>query len=224
VPTQRQGGIWAPPGAALAPDGSLLVATGNGSATTNYDGGNSVIRLSPDLRQLDSFTPTDSPQLNANDLDLGSTTPLQVGSGLVFQIGKAGVGYLLRADHLGGVGGQAYSAQVCRAVLGATTFSAPLVFVPCDDGLVALRLGGGAQPSFSEAWRVPDVSVGPAIVAGGALWALDRNTGDLVAFDITSGAVRGRVQVGRSNDFATPASGSGQIYMAGGGQLVALAE
>jgi outer membrane protein assembly factor BamB len=224
VPSERQAGIWAPPGAALATDGSLLVATGNGGAATTYDGGNSVVRLSPDLHQLDSFTPTDSPRLNENDLDLGSTSPLQVGGGLVFQVGKAGVGYLLRADHLGGVGGQAYSAQVCKGVLGATTFSAPLIFVPCEDGLVALRLATGARPSFSEAWRVSTVSAGPAIVAGGALWALDRDTGDLVALDLTSGALRARTHVGRSNDFATPASGGGQLYVGAGGQLIALAE
>jgi outer membrane protein assembly factor BamB len=224
VPSQREGAIWAPPGAALAPDGTLLVATGNGSATTSYDGGNSVIRLSPDLHQLDSFTPTNSPQLNAEDRDLGSTTPLQVGGGLVFQIGKAGVGYLLHADRLGGVGGQAYSGQVCRSVLGATTYSAPLIVVPCEDGLVALRVESAAQPSFSVAWRVASLTTGPAIVAGGTLWALDRNAGDAVALDLTTGAVRARVHVGGANHFATPGSGGGQLYVAAGGQLVALAE
>jgi outer membrane protein assembly factor BamB len=224
VPSQRQGAIWAPPGAALAADGTLLVATGNGSATTSYDGGNSVIRLSPDLHQLDSFTPTDAPQLSAEDNDLGSTTPLQVDGGLVFQIGKAGVGYLLRSDHLGGVGGQSYSAQVCGSALGATTYRAPLIVVPCEDGLVALRLDSGGQPRFSVAWRDASLTTGPAIVAGGALWALDRNSGDAVALDVTTGAVRARVHVGGANHFATPSSGGGQLYVAAGGQLTALAE
>jgi outer membrane protein assembly factor BamB len=224
VPSQRQAGLWAPPGAALAADGTLLVATGNGSATATYDGGNSVIRLSPDLHQVDSFTPTDAPQLSAEDIDLGSTTPLQVGGGLVFQIGKAGVGYLLRGDHLGGVGGQAYSAQVCGSVLGATTYRAPLIVVPCEDGLVALRLDSGGQPGFSVAWRVASLTTGPAIVAGGALWALDRNSGDAVALDVTTGAVRARVHVGAATHFATPGSGGGQLYVAAGGQLTALAE
>ncbi len=224
VPAQRQAAIWAPGGAALAPDGTLLVATGNGSATTTYDGGNSVIRLSPDLHQLDSFTPTNSPELNATDTDLGSTAPLQVGGGLIFQIGKAGVGYLLRADHLGGVGGQAYSAQVCGSVLGATTYASPLIIVPCEDGLVALRLGSGGQPSFTVAWRDSTLTAGPTIVANGTAWAMDRNVGDLVGLDITTGAVRARVHVGGSNHFAAAASGGGQVYAAAGGQLVALAE
>jgi hypothetical protein len=184
-----------------------------------------VVRLSADLHQLDSFTPTDAPQLSAEDGDLGSTAPLQVTGGLVFQVGKAGVGYLLRADHLGGVGGQAYSAQVCGSVLGATNFSAPLIAVPCEDGMVALRLAvaNGAQPSFSVAWRVADLTAGPAIVAGGTLWAIDRSAGDVVGLDLTTGSERARVHVGRSNHFATPASGGGQLYVAAGGQLVALA-
>jgi hypothetical protein len=224
VPSQRQGAVWAPGGAAVAADGTLLVATGNGSSTTGYDGGNSVIRLSPDLRQLDSFTPTDAPQLSATDTDLGSTVPLQVGGGLVFQIGKAGVGYLLRADRLGGVGGQAYSAQVCGSVLGATSYSAPLIVVPCEDGLVALRLGSGGQPGFSVAWRDSTLRAGPAIVANGTLWAMDHDAGDVVGVNMATGAVRARVHLGRSNHFATPASGGGQLYAAAGGQLVALAE
>lgn len=226
VPSQQRAGIWAPPGAALAPDGTLLVATGNGSSDTPYDGSDSVVRLSPDLRQLDSFTPTDAPRLSAEDNDLGSTAPLQVGGGLVFQIGKSGVGYLLRADHLGGVGGQAYSAPVCGSVLGAVTFSSPLILVPCEDEMVALRLaaGSGAPPGFSVAWRAPELVAGPPIVAGGTLWAMDRNAGDVVGLDIATGKERARVHVGRSNDFATPASGGGQLYVAAGGQLVALAE
>jgi hypothetical protein len=183
-----------------------------------------VIRLSPELRQIDLFAPTDAPQLNTTDTDFGSTTPLQVGGGLVFQIGKAGVGYLLRADHLGGVGGQAYSAQVCGGVLGATSYSAPLIIVPCEDGLVALRLGGGGQPSFSVAWRDSTLRAGPAIVANATVWAMDRDTGDVVGVDLATGAVRGRVHLGSSNHFATTASGGGQLYAAAGGQLVALAE
>jgi hypothetical protein len=162
--------------------------------------------------------------LSATDTDLGSTTPLQVGGGLVFQIGKAGVGYLLRADHLGGVGGQAYSAQVCGSVLGATSYSAPLVVVPCEDGLVALHLGGGGQPSFSVAWRDSTLSAGPAIVAKATIWAMDRDAGDIVGLDVANGTVRARVHLGRSNHFATAASGGGQLYAAAGGQLVALAE
>jgi outer membrane protein assembly factor BamB len=122
------------------------------------------------------------------------------------------------------VGGQAYSAQVCGSVLGATTYSEPLVVVPCEDELVVLRLGSGGQPSFSVAWRVSTVAAGPTIVANGTVWAMDRDAGDVVGLDITTGAVRARVHLGGSNHFTTPASGGGQLYVAAGGELVALAE
>ena len=46
LPTQREGGFWAPPGAAVAADGSLYLASGNSSSSGTYDYGNSVIRLS----------------------------------------------------------------------------------------------------------------------------------------------------------------------------------
>ena len=58
LPTQGQGGFWAPPGAAVANDGSLYLTSGNSSSTTSYDYGNSVVHLSADLRLLDSFAPT----------------------------------------------------------------------------------------------------------------------------------------------------------------------
>src|SRR5207248_2028088 len=44
LPTQREGGFWAPPGAAVASDGSLYLASGNSSGSGTYDYGNSVVR------------------------------------------------------------------------------------------------------------------------------------------------------------------------------------
>ena len=60
-------------------------------------------------RRRDAWAPADWPVLNAADSDVGSISPAPVGSGLLFQGGKSGVGYLLHADHLGGIGGQAFS-------------------------------------------------------------------------------------------------------------------
>jgi outer membrane protein assembly factor BamB len=71
---------------------------------------------------------------------------------------------------------------------------------------------------------VAGLTTGPAIVANGTVWAQDQGTGDVVAVDANRGDVRARVHVGRANHFATPASGGGQLYVAAGGQLVALAE
>jgi len=54
-PTRRR--VLAPPGAVVATDGSLFLASGNSSSSGAYDYGNSVVHLSSDLRLLDSFAP-----------------------------------------------------------------------------------------------------------------------------------------------------------------------
>jgi putative pyrroloquinoline-quinone binding quinoprotein len=119
VPTSREGGIWGASGPAVDGHGRLYVAVGNGAATDGeWDHSDSVLRLSPELRLEDGFAPTRWPQDNAADADLGSMGPLLPG-GLVFAAGKSGLGYLLRADHLGGVGGQLAERPVCAAFGGA---------------------------------------------------------------------------------------------------------
>jgi hypothetical protein len=120
VPTSREGGIWGASGPAVDGRGRLYVAVGNGAATDGaWDHSDSVLRLSPDLRLEDGFAPTQWPQDNAADADLGSMGPLLLAGGLVFAAGKSGLGYLLRADHLGGVGGQLAERPVCAAFGGA---------------------------------------------------------------------------------------------------------
>jgi hypothetical protein len=101
TPNQRQAGIWAPAGEAVR-DGSLYVATGNGTPYDQVDDSDSVLRLSPDLQVEDRFTPANFESLSADDQDLGSTAPALLPDGLIFQIGKQGVGYLLDGTRLGG--------------------------------------------------------------------------------------------------------------------------
>ena len=62
---------------------------------------------------------------NANDLDLGSTQPALLPGGMLLTTGKRGIGYLLRAAHLGGVGGQITSAEVCKAFGAAASAARP---------------------------------------------------------------------------------------------------
>jgi len=108
VPTTREGAVWAPSGAAVDPSGNVYIATGNGASDTTFDHGDSVIKLSEALSEEGYFAPTNWAQLNADDGDLGSVGPAIVGPNELFQIGKEGVGYLLNANQLGGVGGQTF--------------------------------------------------------------------------------------------------------------------
>jgi outer membrane protein assembly factor BamB len=218
VPTHREGGIWAPSGPSLDAAGALYVSTGNGDSTGSFDFGDSVVKLGADLRRLDWFAPREWAQLNAADADLGSVGPALLGGQLAFQIGKSGVGYLLRTNHLGGLGGEAFSAQVCGSAFGGTAWAPPLLYVPCSEGLVALRVDVAA-PSFTVAWRASAAS-GPPIVAGGAVWSVGGS--NLVAFN-SAGRVVFQQPIGEAARFATPAAGDGRVLVAATNRVVAFA-
>lgn len=219
APTPRGAAIWAPPGPTVDAS-SVYVATGNALGQGEPDLSNSVIKLSlPGLQMTDSWTAPNSNQLSRGDVDLGSTSPSPVSNGLVFVAGKEGVGYLLRADHLGGTGGQVFDARVCGGgAYGGTAWSPPMLFVPCQDGLVALRVDGS---QFSVAWRADRVDGSP-IVTGDTVWAVDLSGGQLHAYRAADGQETGSAQVGNAANFATPAAGNNLLVVAADRRVVAL--
>ena len=211
----REGGIWASSGAAVDGRGNLFVSTGNGDST-GFDFGDSVLRLSPALKRTGFFRPPNGGQLNAGDTDLGSVGPTLVAHHRLFAIGKEGVGVLLSTESLGGVGGQLDQKKVCSGAFGGLAYKAPLVYVPCTDGLVALRVSGG---HFAVAWRGgPD---GPPIVAGGAVWSIDTANGPLEALAAGSGRQLASAGLGSVTHFATPVAGGGRLFVPAGDSIVA---
>src|SRR5215472_3116415 len=218
----REGAIWAPGGPVVLPGGDLLVTTGNTDETHTYDGSEAVARLTPDLRRADFFAPANWPHLNQTDLDLGSAGPTLLDDGHLFAVGKEGVGYLLSLSHLGGVGGQVFSSALsggCYAI-GATAYRPPLVYVPCDHGLSAVRVSGSR---FTVAWRGPDFRSGSPIVAGGLVWDYDFEAGYVWGFDASSGAARQKVLVGTGEHFASPSASAGRLYVPSRRSLYAFA-
>ncbi len=220
VAAGERGAIWAPPGPSVDASGALYVATGNSNATDSPDDGDSVIRLSPDLQRLDSFTPRGWAQDNARDQDLGSMSPALLDGGLVFQAGKTGTGYLLRASALGGIGGEVVSRNICSGAYGGAAYHASVLYVPCRDGLVAVRVDA-ITPDFSVAWRGPRFDAGPPIIAGGLTWTLDLGSGDLYGLNPSDGTVVVRESVGQPVHFATPASDGVRLYVGAGRKIVA---
>jgi outer membrane protein assembly factor BamB len=219
VPVHGQGAIWAPSGAAVNSAGDLFVATGNGDATSGFDEGNSVIRISPKLKQLDFYRASNAAQLNQTDSDLGSVGPTLIARNRLFVIGKEGLGLILNADHLGGTGGQLFSQQVCSSgAFGGLAFQAPLVFIPCSDGLRAVRINGD---SFSTAWKA-GTGAGAPILAGGAVWTVDGQT--LHAYAPATGAGIATFDLGtQTTHFPSPAAGGGRLFAPAGSQIVAFA-
>jgi outer membrane protein assembly factor BamB len=198
VPTTREAGIWAPPGPVIDANGKLYVSVGNGEATSGtWDKSDSVLRLSPQLQYEDGFAPTSWPQDNARDADLGSMGPALLSDGSIVSAGKSGQGYLLRSDHLGGVGGQVQEMDLCRAFGGAAALGMR-AFLPCTDGVREVKVESGKMTVGWHASGVP----GSPVIGGHTLYAT--RSGTLVALDVDSGQQRASVDIGETTRFATP--------------------
>jgi len=216
LPTQGQGGFWVPPGAAVAADGSLYLASGNSSSTTSYDYGNSVVRLGADLRLRDAFAPTNWETLNEEDADLGATGPVLLPASRVFQVGKNGVGYLLDAEHLGGIGGQLQVGRVCAGgeAFGGVAHDGDTLFVPCSNGVVEVSVSGD---TFTVGWTARLSKPGPTIVTDGAVWTVATRDGHLVELDRASGATIASPSIGAvPSQFTSPAAGYGLVVVGTG--------
>ncbi len=225
VPTGREGGIWATSGVAIDSAGNIYAATGNSQATTNFDFGDSLVRLSPTLKEVDYFAPSNWAALNSGDTDLGSVGPTILDNQTIFQIGKQGVGYLLNTSDLGGVGGQEFSAKVCSGgAYGGTAYADQLLFVPCSGGLVslAMNLSSSTSHSFAKLWEGPGFRAGPPIVAGNAVWVIDTDGGTLYALNENSGNTLFSYKIGSVAHFSTPSSADGRIFVAADNAIEAI--
>jgi len=211
VPTTREGGIWAPAGPVIDAQGNLYVTVGNGEATQgDWDHSDSVLRLSPMLRLEDGFAPQSWQSDNASDADLGSMGPVLLPNGLIYADGKSGKGYLLRADHLGGVGGQIQTISLCSAYGGAAVSGLSL-FIPCDDGLRQLQIEAGAH--LVAGWHAPKQVTGSPVIGGQTIYSLDPGGGVLYALNAATGEVRATLSVDATSRFATPTLSQGSIFI-----------
>lgn len=218
VPTRREGGIWATGGMSQDSAGNLYAAIGNAASTTTFDYGNAVLRLTPDLQVAGYWAPTDWADLSRRDADIGSITPLQLPGGLLFQAGKAGVGYLLRSSALGGIGGEVFSAPICRGgAFAAAAFLGGVIYAPCGGGIVALTLG---ENRFDAIWRAP--GSWPPMLAFGSVWALAGSSpASLLQLDPRTGAVKSRTDVGTTDHFCVPSAANGRLYVPAGNRILA---
>ncbi|MBV9691126.1 MAG: PQQ-binding-like beta-propeller repeat protein [Ktedonobacteraceae bacterium] len=221
VPTAREGGIWAASGPAVDSAGHVYVAVGNGEAVQgNWDHSDSVLRLSTMLQLADGFASQNWQSENATDSDLGSMGPLLLPGGMIFADGKAGQGYLLRANTLGGVGGQAQAISLCSAFGGAAALGLS-VFVPCIDGLRQVQVRPGT--SLTPGWHAPSQVTGSPVVGGHTVYSLDPPNGMLYAFDAATGKVRATFSVGTTSRFATPTLSQRDIFIGTMTGIVAVA-
>ncbi len=221
VPVKREGAVWATGGPVIDSSGNLYVSTGNGSSTTSYDGSDSVIELSPTLQMIGRFAPSNWASDNAQDLDLGSTNPVLVPGGWVFQVGKRGTGYVMHQGALGGIGGQVSSASVCGAY-GGMAQDGSTIYVPCRTAIRQVTIG--ADGKLTVGWLTKSgVGGGPAVVGGGAVWSLNVANGHLYALDPATGAALASISVGTLPHFASPTLWGGQVLVGTMSGVVAIA-
>ncbi len=218
----NEAGMWAAGGPVVDAAGNIYVATGNGSSSTTYDEGNSVLKLSPTLQLEDSFAEPNWAADNRADQDLGSAAPLLLGNNLLFVAGKPGTGYLLRTNHLGGAGGQVFSGDVGCASFGADAWAPPVLYVSCDRGPVHAFTVDTNAATFTPRWQSDDTG-GPPVVAGGAVWAEDAGGGTLRAIDTSSGHTVQSFRTGGADRFVTPMVAGDEVVVAAGPQLHAYA-
>lgn len=216
IPTTSRAGMWAAGGPVVGPGGDVYVASGNGAETGGrYDGSDSVVRLSPMLRQLGLFAPSSWAADNAQDLDLGSMSPTVVGNHVVIA-GKRGTTYLLDTG-LGGVGGQVTEIGGCAGYGGGAVIASSVV-MPCDAGIRLLDVGNARLH-----WRWgPVPGLGSAALATGVVYALDRNNGNLVELSLATGHRRASIHVGTVTRFATPSPVGPYVFVGTTTSLVAV--
>ena len=223
-----QGAVWLGGAAPIIDaNGDIWVAAGNGSVNTAgapYDGSDAVIELSPGLRRLQFFAPSDWAPDNANDRDLGSSTPVLFADGAVVQAGKSQTAYLLSQAHLGGVGGQLTERTgICGGnVDGGSAVSGDTAYLPCLHGVLAIRVSL-SPPSITVLWQTSTGAGGPPILAGGFIWTISQS-GHLYALDRAKGSVVEDLGIGPvANHFPTPSVSGGLVLAPAADQVIAFA-
>ncbi len=212
VPSVRAG-MWAPGGAVIGPDGTVYVGVGNGGTSGPYNDSDSVTALTPRLHRSGVFAPATWLADNRGDLDLGSMTPaLLTRASRILAVGKRGIGYLLRAGHLGGIGGQIASRPVCAAYGGASVIGRTVI-VPCASG-------GPAAVAVSSAalrvlWRGPSSADGSPVIGGGAIWVTDSPAGVLYELSPRTGKTLHRLALRSGLPHFSSPSLSGRLVLLG---------
>jgi hypothetical protein len=202
TPNGSDGGIWnGGPAADLS--GNLFLITGNGTfdGSAGHDWGDSFLRLAANLTVLDFFTPFNQSDLAANDLDLGSSSPLLLPdqstgpAHLLVGGGKEGRIYLVNRDNMGQfqatddsrivqeITGQLASGSEGSLFTGPAYFNGTVYFGANQDSVKAFSLTNGllstspvAQSPTQYGYPGGELAISANASANGILWALENGT------------------------------------------------
>jgi len=185
--------IWGRAGAVVVPgSGKLLVATGNAPWDGRGNWGDAVLVLSSKARLIGNYTPTNTAQLNTDDVDLGSTSPVYLTPKLIAQGGKDGKIRLLSMARLKGTRPhKGHELQIVSTPSGSELFTAPAVWRSGQRIWLIAADGGGTQAwslrggRLHSVWRNGNNGTSP-VIAGGLLWVYDQG-GGLRVYEPASG-------------------------------------
>jgi hypothetical protein len=191
---QTDAAIWGRAGAVVdTTTGNLYVATGNGTWNGKRNWGDAVIELDPDATSIaGNYTPLNTGQLNTEDLDLGSTSPVLTGGQYIVQGGKDGRLRVLDWNELGGTTPhRGETASHVATPGGADLFSAPAVghfdgdtwlYVSDGAGTAAWKL---VSDTLLQQWQNDNGGTSP-VLAGNLLYVYDPR-GGLYVYEAKSG-------------------------------------
>ena len=182
--TPSDSAIWGRAGAVVVPGSDkLLVATGNGPWDGHANWGDAVLVLSAKAKLVGNYTPTNTAQLNVQDIDLGSTSPVYLTPKLIAQGGKDGKIRLLSMRRLRGTRPhKGHELQIVSTPSGTDLFTAPAVWRSGKQVWLIAADGGGTQAwslsggRLHSVWRNGHGGTSP-VIAGGLLWVYDPGGG-----------------------------------------------
>jgi outer membrane protein assembly factor BamB len=172
--------IWGRAGAVIDPlTGNILVATGNGPYNGATNWGDALVELDPDAtRILANYTPANNRQLESQDLDVGSTSPVLLGPDLLALGGKDRVIRVLGRSAIGGAAAHSGNELQSLSTSGHLAFTAAAVWRDAGETWMFAADGGG-----TAAWTLSGTSLKPAwnhstdgsspVVAGRLLYVYD---------------------------------------------------
>ncbi len=195
---ESDSGIWGRAGVVIDPaSGDLFIATGNGKWDGSVNWGDAVIELDPDAAGIrGNYTPDNTAQLDDTDADLGSTSPVLLGGGLVAQGGKDRVIRVLDWTAMqGGAPHRGGEASFVPTPSGSRLFTAPALLRAGGATWLFAADGGATQAwtlsgrTLSPRWRAEHGGTSPIVVDGmlivydprGALRVYEAATGREIA-------------------------------------------
>jgi outer membrane protein assembly factor BamB len=214
----QRSAIWGRAGATIDSSGNIFVATGNGTYDGKTNWGDAVIELNPDATEmLGNYTPEDNAELNQRDLDVGSTSPILLGNGIIGQGGKDGLIRLLKVSAIAGTSPHAGGElQNVPTASGARMLTAAAVWHNGGQTWLFGTDGGGTAAwtfdgsKLNQQWKNTTGGTSP-VVAGGLLYVYDPK-GGLHVYDPAKGTQIASLDCG-SGHWNSPIVVDGKIVL-----------